>query len=181
VPIPQTGDLIAGTTRGVQLHVIIDIDGTVANNKHRAHYVEGKQKDWDTFLRPDLVLKDTLIPGCARAIEKFQELKYEVVFVTGRHDPLRDATSRWLHEVLGYDATDSNLIMRSPGNMLNASEYKREQVMALKRERFVTGRGFLFLDDDPKALMMYAEYGIALKAPECWDLLFPVVKDESEY
>ena len=28
--------------------VLCDIDGTVANNDHRQHYLEGK-KDWDGF------------------------------------------------------------------------------------------------------------------------------------
>ena len=29
--------------------VICDIDGTIANNDHRQHFLEGK-KDWDGFL-----------------------------------------------------------------------------------------------------------------------------------
>jgi hydroxymethylpyrimidine pyrophosphatase-like HAD family hydrolase len=161
------------------MYVIIDIDGTVADNKHRAHYVEGTQKDWDNFFRADLVLKDTLIPGVMEALQRFQELKYELIFVTGRHEPLRDATMRWLHEKLGIDTDDGNLLMRPAGNMLDAAAYKREQVMTLKRERHNTGRGFLFIDDDLKVLPMFAEHGIAMKAPECWTILFPKPKAES--
>lgn len=162
------------------MHVVIDIDGTVANNRHRAHYVENGQRDWDSFLRPDLVLKDTLIPGAKKVIEKFIELKYEVIFVTGRHEPLRDATMRWLQEKLGFDANDNNLLMRPAGNMMNAATYKREQVIALKRERYIHGRGFIFIDDDVKTLPMFAEHGLALQAPQCWDVMFVEPKETAE-
>lgn len=161
------------------MFVVIDIDGTIADNRHRAHFVEGGQRDWDSFFRADLVTKDKLIPGVQRVLEKFQELKYELIFVTGRHEPLRDTTMRWLHEKLGVDATDENLLMRPHGNMMNAVAYKREQVMLLKRERYLTGRGFLFIDDDTKVLPMYAEHGVTLKAPECWGVLFPEPVEET--
>ena len=31
--------------------ILCDIDGTVANNDHRQHFLEGK-KDWDGFTQP---------------------------------------------------------------------------------------------------------------------------------
>jgi hypothetical protein len=155
------------------MHIIIDIDGTIANNRHRAHWVEGPAKNWDEFFSVNLVMKDTLIPGVQRILEQLQELKYELIFVTGRHEPLRDATGRWLHEQLGFDATDENLIMRPQGNMLTAVDFKREQVLKIKRDRALHGRGFVFIDDDPSTLPMYAEHGLALKAPDCWAILFP--------
>lgn len=155
------------------MHVIIDLDGTVADNNHRRHYVTNGQRDWDNFERVDLVLKDTVIPGVPRVLEKFQSLKYELIFLTGRRENLRDVTMRWLYEKLGINANDDNLLMRPPGNMLKAAEYKREQIMAVKRERAIHGRGFLILDDDPRVHEMYGEHGLTLKAPECWAVMFP--------
>lgn len=29
--------------------VIVDIDGTVADLRHRIHFIEGEKKDWDSF------------------------------------------------------------------------------------------------------------------------------------
>lgn len=160
------------------MHIVIDIDGTVADNKHRAHYLmKGNPKDWDSFLKPDLVLKDTPFPGVREALERFQELKYEIIFVTGRDEKLRDTTMRWLYEHMGFDANENNLYMRTVGNMMNAAAYKREQIMAIKRDRHIQGRGFLFIDDDPSALEMYAEHGVTLYAPFCWDTMFVVKKD----
>lgn len=29
--------------------VIVDIDGTVADLRHRLHFIQGEKKDWDAF------------------------------------------------------------------------------------------------------------------------------------
>jgi predicted secreted acid phosphatase len=161
--------------------VVLDIDGTIANNDHRAHYVDRKEgdptpKDWDGFLQPHLVAKDTIVRGAAKAIEHFTRLGYRLVFLTGRREELRKTTAFWLKERFDLDVTDDQLIMRPVGNMMKPTEYKREQIVNLRGE--FPKETFLFVDDDQFMWSVYAEFGIVLRAPECWDNIFPVSVEE---
>lgn len=156
--------------------IVIDIDGTVANNDHRAHHVDNKPKpNWEAFMQPHLVAKDTLVPGAKKAIEHFQELRYKVIFLTARHEGLRATTTQWIQEHLGLEVNDDTLIMRNAGNMLKASEYKREQAQSLKTEHPM--EQFVFIDDDKYTWASYSDIGLVLRAPECWDSIFPETKE----
>ena len=150
--------------------VVLDIDGTLANNDHRSHHVDCDNPNWDAFLAPDLVGKDIPFSGAIRAIKHFQALKYKLIFLTGRNEALRDTTMRWLLEHFELDVQESELYMRPLGNMLKPSEYKREQVLAIKQDY---GSDLVFIDDDKYLHAVYAEFGIALHAPECWVTMFP--------
>lgn len=150
--------------------IVLDIDGTIANNDHRAHHVDKEAPDWDTFLTPDLVGKDTPIAGARRAVKHFQLLKYKMLFLTGRNEALRDTTMRWLLEHYELDVREEDLMMRPLGNMLKPTEFKREQVSAIRQEY---GENLIFFDDDLYMHAVYAEYGIAMHAPECWKTMFP--------
>lgn len=156
--------------------LVLDIDGTIANNDHRAHYVDRKEgdntpKDWEGFLQPHLVGKDVLVEGAKAAIEHFLRLDYSVVFVTGRREALRDTTMRWIKEQLDIDATDTTLLMRPSGNMLKATEVKREAILAL-RDTY-RNQPMIFVDDDKYMWPVYAEFGLVLRAPQCWESMFP--------
>jgi len=156
--------------------IVFDIDGTVANNDHRAHHVDraegdARPKDWQQFLAPHLVAKDVLIEGTRRAVEHFQLLSYKIVFLTGRNENLREVTATWIFEKLGIDVTDDNLIMRGAGNMMTAAAYKRESAQVLRSQ--FPRETFVFIDDDKYSWAGYADIGLVLKAPECWDVIFP--------
>jgi predicted secreted acid phosphatase len=155
--------------------VILDIDGTIANNDHRAHHVDGDKKDWTEFLKPHLVAKDVLIEGAQRAIEHFQLLNYKLMFLTARNESLRETTTLWIHEKLGVDVNDDSLIMRGAGNLMTAAAYKREQAQNLKSQ--YPTETFLFIDDDKYSWEGYADIGIVLRAPECWDTIFPTTTE----
>lgn len=155
---------------------VFDIDGTIANNDHRAHHVDrepgdDRPKDWQAFLQPHLVAKDTLIEGAQRAIQHFQTLGYKIIFLTGRNESLRDATAQWILEKLGIEVSDDTLLMRGTGNMMTAAHYKREAAQALKSQ--FPRETFVFIDDDKYSWAGYADVGLVLKAPECWDVIFP--------
>ncbi len=155
--------------------IVIDIDGTVANNDHRAHHVDTDKPNWEEFLKPHLVAKDTLVPGAKKALEHFEALRYKIVFLTGRNEGLRPTTAQWIQDHLGIEVNDDTLIMRNAGNMLRASEYKREQAQALKSENPM--EQFLFIDDDKYSWASYSDIGVVLRAPECWDTIFPTTNE----
>lgn len=154
------------------MYAIIDIDGTLANNAHRDHHLKKKPADWDSFLEPSAVAKDTVIEGSKRGMEKLQALKVDMIFLTGRNESLRETTATWLHNNFGVMPNDEWLLMRPLGNLLKPTEYKKEQL-----QRLVTtldrNRGLLFIDDDPYVWDLYEPYGLVLKAPDCWSSMFP--------
>lgn len=158
------------------MFVILDLDKTLADNSHRAHFVEKEPMNWDAFLSPGLVAQDTVVPGVERVLEKFAELKLDLVVLTGRTEDLRDTTMRWLLEKLGISLVDDHLLMRSSGNMLTDAEYKREQLLNFKQGIEDKSTPFLIIDDDSQATEMLSAYGVVLKAPECWNILFPADK-----
>lgn len=161
--------------------IVLDIDQTVADNHHRAHYVDREEgdktpRDWEGFLQAHLVAKDTVVEGADEALKHFARLGYRLVFVTGRREELRKTTTFWLKEKFDIDVDDDSLLMRPAGNMMKPTEYKREQITALKTE--FPNETFLFVDDDIFMGPVYAEFGIVLKAPECWNVIFPSTKEQ---
>jgi hydroxymethylpyrimidine pyrophosphatase-like HAD family hydrolase len=162
------------------MFIVLDLDQTLADNAHRAHFVEKEPKDWDSFLSPDRVIKDPVVAGAERVLEQLQALKYDLVILTGRHEDLRDATMRWLLEKLNITLPDTLLLMRPNGNMLNAAEYKREQLLNFRQGLENRDNNFLIIDDDAAAGEALKEFGIVLKAPECWELLFPIPLAEKQ-
>lgn len=155
------------------MYVILDIDNTLANNKHREHHLKKTPKDWDAFHAPDLVIKDELIEGVARVLTHFKELKYTFVALTGRYEDLRDTTMRWIQEKLPIEIKDEHLLMRPNGNMLSNAESKRERLMQFKQGLENRDVPFLIIEDDVKARHALKDFGVVLQAPECWALLFP--------
>ena len=65
--------------------VLCDIDGTIANNDHRQHYLEGK-KDWDGFFS-ELINEDHTFISKDKILEKFKSFKFDhdknIVFSCG--------------------------------------------------------------------------------------------------
>lgn len=163
------------------MHVILDIDGTVADAAHRIHFVKQQPKDWDSFLAPDRVLKDTPIAEAQRVVKRMVELRYHIVFLTGRNESLRDVTSRWLLEHFEFDSNDFNLLMRPVSNMLSASEYKAQAMQQLLAEYKATGANdFIFIEDTESIFEVFGAEGLVLKAPACWSLMFPAETKKEE-
>jgi hydroxymethylpyrimidine pyrophosphatase-like HAD family hydrolase len=161
------------------MYVIIDIDGTLADNSHREGHINKNPKDWETFLKPELVAQDSVLPGAQRGIENLRNQKHELIFLTGRNEGLRLVTADWLQQHFGLVVNEEWLLMRPIGNMLKPTEYKREQI-----QRLVTtidrSHGLVFVDDDPFMWPIYREYGLCLKAPDCWQVLFPEAQNLPE-
>ena len=154
--------------------VVLDIDGTLADSSHRAHFLEQSPRDWVSFASPDLVIKDTPIPGSQRVVAKMQELRYHIVCLTARDESTRDVTMRWLFEKYNLDTDDTTLLMRPMGNMLNLVEYKAQAMQTLLSEYKTRGENsFIFVEDDSTVFETYAAEGLVLHAPGCWPLMFP--------
>ncbi|MBV9822860.1 MAG: hypothetical protein JO144_11525, partial [Actinobacteria bacterium] len=74
---------------------VFDIDGVVADVRHRLHFLERRPKDWPGFFAA--AARDT---GLAEGIERVlaAAAEHEIVWLTGRPNSLRAVTRRWLDE-----------------------------------------------------------------------------------
>lgn len=74
--------------------VIVDIDGTVADLRHRLHFIKGKKKDWDAFYNH--VGGDSPIKNVLDVVNTLSMSGCQLVFVTGRVDKCYTDTVNWL-------------------------------------------------------------------------------------
>ena len=100
--------------------VLCDIDGTIANNDHRQHFLEGK-KDWDGFFG-ELINDSPIMP----VIEKInQEVNNgnKIIFITGRPERYRYSTNLWLKENIPFNY---DLYMRKDKDKRNKLVVKKD-------------------------------------------------------
>lgn len=79
---------------GLPIAAVFDIDGVLADVRHRLHHVASRPKDWDAFfgaapLDPPLAEGLGAVATAARA-------GHVVIYLTGRPERCRHATLAWL-------------------------------------------------------------------------------------
>lgn len=118
---------------------IVDLDGVVADVRHRLHHLEGRRRDWDAFFAA--ASEDPPLDEGLAVVGRLVE-DHEVVFLTGRPERCRADTERWLerHGLGGH-----RVVMRPDGTRRPAAQLK----VALL-ERLGAGRAVgVVVDDDP--------------------------------
>ncbi len=73
--------------------VVFDLDGVLADVRHRLHHVAGRPRDWEAFFAaaPD----DPVLADGRRAVEAVPP-DHAVVYLTGRPERCRADTQSWL-------------------------------------------------------------------------------------
>jgi len=147
---------------------IFDIDGTLANNEHRVHFIRQEPKDWGRFYDIDLVLKDKPIPHMVKLARTLHNADQAIVFSTGRPEKLRLPTVKWLYyHVIGDPYKTSwlseRLYMR-PEKMTDGDPDHREDYV-VKREllRKIVWDGFtpiMVFDDRLQCVKLWRSEGI---------------------
>lgn len=119
---------------------VVDIDGVVADVRHRLHHIESRPKDWAAFFAAA-----DADPPLAEGVARVRALAadHDVVYLTGRPEHLRRATEEWLarHGIPG-----TRLLMRRRGDYRPARVTKADELRRLGRVRDVA----IVLDDDPE-------------------------------
>lgn len=128
---------------------IVDIDGVVADVRHRLRHVEGSPKDWGAFFAA-AVADPPHAEGLAVVARLAED--HEVVFLTGRPEACRDDTERWLDD---HGLGDHRLVMRPEGIRRPAAELKRELLAGLAAGRVVG----VVVDDDEMVISAMLEAG----------------------
>jgi len=129
--------------------VVFDIDGVVADVRHRVHFVEQRPQDWGRFFAG--AAKDPLSEVGADWARK-AAAEHDLVWLTGRPEWLRPVTARWLDQ---HDLPAGPLLMRGNGDYRPARDYKLAELRKLAtREQIV-----VFVDDDPMVVEAAAVAG----------------------
>ena len=129
--------------------VLCDIDGTIANNDHRQHFLEGK-KDWEGFFS-ELINDEPIFPIINKVIEQYNAGK-EIVFLTGRPERYRNVTTEWLKRYFDFEI---KLLMRKNKDHKNKLIIKRE----IFELNFNVKDIFLIFENDKELIAMWEDIG----------------------
>ena len=128
---------------------VFDVDGVLADVRHRLHHLEGRPKRWDAFF--GAALDDPpLAEGLALAAEA--ALECEVVYVTGRPERCRADTLAWFAR---HGLPAGALHMRSDSDRSPAAVGKPRWLAEAARDRVVA----FVVDDDPAVCDAYEAAG----------------------
>lgn len=128
---------------------VFDVDGVLADVRHRLHHLDGRRKDWDAFFAA-AVHDPPLAEGLALAAEA--ALDCEVVYVTGRPERCRADTLAWFRR---HGLPEGDLHMRSDRDRSPAAVGKPRWLARAARGRVVA----LVVDDDPAVCDAYEAAG----------------------
>ena len=121
---------------------VIDIDGVVADVRHRLHHLRRKPPRWDRFFA-DAAADPLLAVGADAARDL--AFDYAVVWLSGRPEWLRATTRTWLDR---YELPPGELILRPDGDYRPADRFKLTEVRRLAKSHEVAA----MLDDDPRVV-----------------------------
>ncbi|GAA2607122.1 hypothetical protein GCM10010399_42590 [Dactylosporangium fulvum] len=128
---------------------VFDIDGVVADVRHRLRHLDRRPKDWARFFAA--AGRD---PALEEGIELARRYAQEhiLVWLTGRPEHLRQVTTDWLHQ---YDLPAELLFMRPAGDRRPAREFKAGQLARMARESTIE----IVVDDDPEVVAKLRKLG----------------------
>ncbi len=135
---------------------VIDIDGVVADVRHRLHLIQDLPKQWNAFFTA-AADDPPLAEGVALVLELAGD--HDVVWLTGRPERNRRLTRRWL---AAQGLPDSPLLMRPDRDFRPAKVAKREELRRLRADREVA----VVVDDDPDVVALLTADGFPVRLAE---------------
>lgn len=132
---------------------VVDVDGVLADVRHRLHHLERSPKDWDAFFRA--AGEDPPLPA---GLELARELArdHELVYLTGRPERCRADTEGWLS---AHGLPAGRVLMRREGDRRPARLAKPALLARVAAGRQVA----LVVDDDPAVCAVLAEAGYRVR------------------
>ena len=118
---------------------VFDIDGVLADVRHRLHHLEAYPQRWERFFAA--ADRDPLLPEGAERL-RAALVDHDVIYLTGRPERNRRLTERWLRH---HGLPTRPLLMRPDTDHRPARWMKREALRTLAATRDIVS----VLDDDP--------------------------------
>jgi uncharacterized protein YcgL (UPF0745 family) len=121
---------------------LFDIDGVIANDKHRTHFAVARQ--WDWYFQSTRMFRDDVWPEGRLLLQRHLCAGDQVGFLTGRREDRRPVTELWMRRH-GIPFTPEWLLMRQLGDKRILAEIKVEKV----KELVAQGYEVVLYEDDP--------------------------------
>jgi beta-phosphoglucomutase-like phosphatase (HAD superfamily) len=125
---------VAESTHDKPKAVIFDLDGTLSDDRARAHFVEveqGRARDWKSYF--DAVDQDAPIAATIEVLRAFRKNGVKILYLTGRPEFTRPKTERWL-KANGLDRYERLVMRPAQGDWRPAGEFKVDEIARLRRE-----------------------------------------------
>lgn len=119
--------------------VVFDIDGVLADVRHRLHHVERKPKDWIAFFAG--MAQDPPLSEGINLARTESAAGRDLVFLTGRSESYRDVTQDWLDH---HNVPWGQLFMRPDGDYRPAKQFKPAALRRIARTHEIA----YLVDDD---------------------------------
>jgi phosphoglycolate phosphatase-like HAD superfamily hydrolase len=132
---------------------VFDIDGVLADVRHRLHHLRRRPKDWGAFFSAaadDPPLEEGL------RLAREQATGHRLAYVTGRPEGLRTVTQNWLD---AHRLPTGPLLMRSRRDHRPARVVKLELLVALSARAPIG----LVVDDDPDVVDTLRKTGLTVQ------------------
>lgn len=142
--------------------IVFDIDGTLADNSHRLHFIQQEPKDWNSFfeecdkdgrINPVINLLNILL----EAHFVIDKPTFDFVFCTGRPERTRDKTQSWLRSNLFISDKGIHLYMRKDGDYRPDDVVKAELIDKMRVDGFDP---YIVFDDRKRVVDMWRRHGI---------------------
>ena len=130
--------------------VLVDVDGTLADVRHRLHHIKGPgKKNWKAFF--ELMDRDTPIQETIDWVRELAE-NHTIWILTGRPDEYRARTVRWLR---AQGVPFEKLLMRPRGDHRPDYVVKADVLREVPRQRIK-----LVIEDREPVCTMWRQKGV---------------------
>ena len=136
---------------------VVDIDGVVADVRHRLHHVTGRPSNWRAFYAA--AGDDGLLAEGEKTVRALAEV-YDIAYLSGRPEGLREVTEEWFRR---HDLPEGTLRLRPYADFRPGSVFKVDVLEELSRTHTVV----VLVDDDPRVLDRAREHGFDV-LPATW-------------
>jgi uncharacterized HAD superfamily protein len=136
---------------------VIDIDGVLADVRHRVPHLERHPPDWRRFF--SAARHDTLLEQGREVVVSLAEV-CEIVYLSGRPESIRGDTQDWLDR---HDLPRGELHLRPRGDYRPARVFKVEVLRRLARRASVS----VVVDDDTEVIAAVTAAGFDV-LPATW-------------
>lgn len=134
---------------------VLDLDGVLADTRHRLHHLSRGHKDWAAFFAA--AEQDPVHPEGRAVLAELLARSMTPVYLSGRPERTRAATRRWL---TSQALPDAELLLRPDGDRRPAATVKLEHLRRLG----AVGEVAVLVDDDPVVVKAVSAAGTSVAA-----------------